>query len=588
MGITKRKILTWILLLLGNVVAVCCPMRVVAGNEHTVALVVKSLSNPFYSSMAEEARKYAAENKVPFEVFGVESETDVDRQIGIVENLIARGYRAIILAPVDSKKLIPVCRKAVENNIVVINVETPLHRPTMERLNFTVPFIGSDGFAGGKKIGRYIRHRLKGQGRVLIIEGSPGAQSSELRKAGFVEAVTEDSSIEIVSSEKANWNTDEAFSVTIKFLSQNPPPDAIFCVNDEMVLGALQAIDLLGVSQPVLLAGYNDIESVRVEMRGGRIHATMEQHPEIIGRLGVEAVMAKINGLDVPSLQSTPLDLITSENFGKTIVFSVSTLQNSFFSIMVKGAKDAAELVGFQLVVLDAGNQDTRQLSDIARVLSRQTDLLILNPTNSDSIYPGVELANSRGIPVITVDRKSVAGEVLCHIESDNTEGGRIAARVLAKLLDYHGTVFELEGIPGTSASHERGEGFNEVLKNYGNIKVAFREVANFDRQEATEVTTRFLEEQHILVDGVFAHNDNMILGFIDACEASDKPLPKVLIGFDAIPEAREAIRKGQLTATIAQQPEALGELAVTTAARYFRGEEIPEKIFTELSLITE
>ncbi|MFW2367441.1 MAG: substrate-binding domain-containing protein [Desulforhopalus sp.] len=557
------------------------------GNDKTIALVMKSLSNPFFSKMEEGARLFALEQKISLEVFGVDRETDVGHQISIVENLIARGYPAIVLAPADSKRLIPVCKKALDKGIVIINIDNPLHKPTLEQLGITIPFIGADNAEGGRKVGTYIKRKLNGKGRVLVIEGIRGAENSELRKQGFVKAVKADSAIEVISSESANWHTDEALSITTKLLNKYTDADAIFCANDAMALGALQAIDLLGISRKIILAGYDNIESVREEMRAGRIHATIEQHPEIIGELGVEAAIQKINGIALSLHKNTPLDLVTYEHFDKKIVFSVSSLDNSFFAIMERGVREAADLFGLELVVLDAQNQDTRQLTDIAGVLSTDLDLLILNPASTDSIYPGIELANNNHIPVITVDRKTSAGEVLCHIESDNTDGGRMAARFIAERLGDRGVVLELEGIPGTSAAHERGEGFNEELLKHDKINVEYREVANFSREEAREVTLQFLEQKK-RVDGVFAHNDNMILGLIDAFETSGVALPKVLVGFDAIPDARKSIKSGQLTATIAQQPRTIGKLAVSTAARYFRGEDIASKILFELSMVTK
>jgi ribose transport system substrate-binding protein len=196
-------------------------------------------------------------------------------------------------------------------------------------------------------------------------------------------------------------------------------------------------------------------------------------------------------------------------------------------------------------------------------------------------------MANRENIPVITVDRKSSAGKILCHIESDNIEGGRMAARILAKYLKGEGRVIEIEGIPGTSAAHERGMGFNEELRKYPAIRVVSREVANFDRKEAQEIM-RHLLQNGTQFDAVFAHNDNMILGAIEAFEELEIQMPRVLIGFDAIREAVQAVKQGRLTATIAQKPETMGRLSIEIVTGYFRGEELPAIIPVELSLVTK
>ena len=558
-----------------------------AGDEQTVALVMKALTNPFFSKMEAGARQYAQAKNIPIEVFGVERETDVARQISIVESLITRGVGAIVIAPADSKKLVGICKKALDQGIVVINIDNPFDRPSMDRLGISIPFIGSDNYIGGQMLGEYVKAKLNGKGRVLVIEGIRGVANADLRKKGFVTALQKDSSIVVAASASANWHTDEAFSVTTKLLKANPSISAIFCANDAMALGALQAIDLLGFKHDILVAGYDNIESVRTEIRNGRIQATIEQHPELMGQYGIASAQRMMDGAAVADYQATPLDLVTHEHFNKKVAVSISTLDNSFFAIMVEGAQEAAALFGLDLVVFDARNQDAQQITDIANMISQEVDLLIVNPTNSESILPGIEFAHNHAIPVITVDRKASEGQVLCHIESDNAQGGRMAANIMAQLLNQSGKVLELEGIPGTSAAHERGAGFNAALGKFDQIKIAYREVGHFDREVAKRVTLRILD-QNGRIDGVFAHNDNMILGVIDAFEGSGLDLPQALVGFDAIPEAEDSIRKGKLSATIAQKPKTMGRMAIETAARYFRGEPIPPLKLVALKMVKQ
>jgi ABC-type sugar transport system substrate-binding protein len=558
-----------------------------ASNKKTVALVMKALSNPFFFKMEEGARKYAQEENIPLEVFGVERETDVERQIAIVENLISRGYGAIVIAPADSKRLVRVCNKALEKKIVVINIDNPLHQGTMDQLGISVPFVGSDNRIGAGMVGMYVKNKLKGRGQVILIEGIRGVENADLRKKGFIEAITQNSEIEVLSSQSANWHTDEALSLATKLLQIYKSVDAIFCANDKMALGVLQAFDNLDLRGNILLAGYDNIESVRDEMRNGRIHATVEQHPELMGEYGVELAWKALNGQRVPFYKRTPLDLITYEPFNKKVVLSISNLKNSFFSTLLHGAQENARLFGVKLIFVDAQNKEAQQLTDVANFIKQKVDMIIINPTNTESITPAIEMANRKNIPVITVDRKSSGGEIICHIESDNLEGGRMASRVLAQLLRGKGRVIEIEGIPGTSATHERGMGFNEELRKYLEITVVAREVANFDRQEAEEVMHSLLQNDTEF-DAVFAHNDNMILGVIDALEEMKVQSPRVLIGFDAIREAVQAVKQGRLTATIAQKPETMGRLSIESSVLYFRGEKLPSVTPVELSLVTK
>ncbi|HBT88589.1 substrate-binding domain-containing protein [Desulfobacter sp.] len=561
------------------------PSIVIADNDHTIALVMKALTNPFFLKMEQGAKNFAKENEIPLEVFGIINETDTFHQISIMESLISRNIGAIVLAPADSKKLVPVCKKAIKKGITVINIDNPLDNNLLSKEGLNIPFVGSNNQTGGELLGQYIKQQLKGEGRVLVIEGIRGVENAELRKSGFVKAVTKNSSIWIVASESANWKTEEAFSVTMKLLQKHPSIDAIFCANDKMALGTLQAIDILDLNKKILIAGYDNIESVRNEIRHKKIHATMEQHPELMGAYGVMLAQKKINGEAVPDNLSTPLDIITYETFGKKVAFSISDMKNPFFVSMADGAQKAAELYGIELIINSAENSDSKQLMDLAQFQKSHPDIIILNPTNAESVVPGVEMAVMNKIPVITVDRKSAGGKILCHVGPDNFEGGRMAARLLADILKEKGNIVEIEGIPGTSSSHDRGYGFNDELKKFDNIKIIAREAANFDREQAKQVMSKLLRE-NVYFDAVFAHNDNMILGVADALSERKLSQNKILVGFDAMREAVQAVKTKKITATIAQHPQKMGRMALEITAKYFRGEEIPSNIPLTLSVI--
>ncbi len=556
-----------------------------AANKKKVALVMKALTNPFFSTMESGAKKYAQQENIPLEVFGTERETDVERQIGIVENLISRGFGAIVIAPVDSKKLVPICAKALEKNIAVVNIDNPLHKETMAQQSLSIPFVGSDNHTGAKLVGAYIKKKLNGRGRVIIIEGIRGVENADQRKAGFIEAVTRDSEISVVATGSANWHTDEALSLTVDLLRLHGLVDAILCANDKMAIGVLQALDLMDLTGKVLIGAYDNIEEVRNEMRNGRIHATVEQHPELMGQYGVQLAWQALNGNKIPKFTSTSLDLLTHETFGKKIALFISHLENPFFKSLYQSTQAAADLFGMDLVVSDAQNGDARQLSAMMNTVQAGVSVLVVNPANSHTIVPGIELANEKKIPVITVDRKCAGGEIVCHIESDNIKGGKMAGEALVRYLGGQGRIIEIEGIPGTSAAQERGMGFNQVIWEHSQMKVVARETAHFDRKRARETMLRLLQTG-VDFDAVFAHNDNMILGALEAMESVRYTLPRILIGFDAIREAVRAVEQGKLTATIAQRPERMGRLAIQSAARILRGEQLPSEIPVELELI--
>ncbi|KLO22247.1 D-ribose transporter subunit RbsB [Marinitoga sp. 1197] len=260
--------------------------------------------------------------------------------------------------------------------------------------------------------------------------------------------------------------------------------------------------------------------------------------------------------------------------FSIKIGLSLSTLNNPFFVELRNGALQEAVNQGVDIVVVDAQDKSYKQLNDIEDLVQQRVDLIIINPTDSDAIVAAVEEANDAGIPVITVDRAANGGKVILHIASDNVAGGAMAAKYIAELLNGKGNVVELEGIPGTSAARDRGKGFENELKKYPNLKLIAKQTANFNRAEGLTVMENLLQA-YPDIDAVFAQNDEMALGAIEAIKSEGKLGKIVVVGFDAIPDAIAAVKNGEMAATVAQQPSLMGELAVRKAVEYLETKTI-------------
>ncbi|MFJ7735752.1 ribose ABC transporter substrate-binding protein RbsB [Lysinibacillus sp. NPDC097287] len=264
-----------------------------------------------------------------------------------------------------------------------------------------------------------------------------------------------------------------------------------------------------------------------------------------------------------------------------TIGFSISTLNNPFFVTLNEGAKVKAAELGAKLTVADAQDNASKQTSDVEDLIQQGVDLLLINPVDSAAVASAVEAANAAGIPVITVDRTSEGGEVVSHIASDNAAGGVLAGEYLAELLGKGAKIVELEGVPGSSAARDRGEGFNKAID--GQLKVVAKQTANFNRAEGLTVMENILQANPKVV-GVFAHNDEMALGALEAIEASGKDIK--VIGFDATDDAQAAVKAGTMAATVAQKPDEIGFKAVETAIQYLKGETVGASVPVELELI--
>ena len=266
---------------------------------------------------------------------------------------------------------------------------------------------------------------------------------------------------------------------------------------------------------------------------------------------------------------------------GNVIGFSVSTLNNPFFVTLTEGAKKAASEKNVELVVVDAGDDAAKQTSDIEDLVSRNVGVLIVNPVDSDAVAPAVKSAMSKGIKVIAVDRGVNGVDVDCQIASDNVAGARMATEYLMELVGEGAKVAELQGVPGASAAIDRGEGFHQVADK--SLQVAASQTANFNRAEGMTVMENILQSDGT-IKGVFAHNDEMALGAVEAVAASGKDIK--IVGFDATDDAQKAVKDGKMAATVAQKPDKMGETAIETAVKIIAGETVEKSIPVEVELI--
>lgn len=264
-----------------------------------------------------------------------------------------------------------------------------------------------------------------------------------------------------------------------------------------------------------------------------------------------------------------------------SIGLSVSTLSNPFFVTLEEGAKAKAEELGVELITVDAGDDAAKQTSDIEDLISKNISVLIVNPVDSDAVAPAVEAAIAKGIKVIAVDRVVNGVEVDCSIASDNVAGAAMATEYLVELLGEGAEVAELEGVTGASATIDRGAGFHSVADT--KLTVVAKQTASFDRAEGMTVMENILQAQPG-VKGVFAHNDEMALGALEAI--GDKDI--VIIGFDATDDALAAIKEGKMAATVAQQPDLMGATAVETAVKLINGETVEKNLPVEVTLVTK
>lgn len=268
-----------------------------------------------------------------------------------------------------------------------------------------------------------------------------------------------------------------------------------------------------------------------------------------------------------------------------TVGLSVSTLSNPFFVSLEEGVNTLATENGTQVISVDAQDDSAKQSNDVDDLIQQGVDVLLINPVDSTAITPAVEAANSAGIPVIMVDRATDTGEYVTLVASDNVAGGEMAAQYIVDQVGENESTLQLEGVPGASATNERGEGFTNVAET--SLNVLDSQTANFDRAEGLTVMENMLQGNSD-VQAVFAQNDEMALGAIEAIEGAGLSDQITVVSFDGTEGGIKAVEDGSLAATIAQQPDEMGRLALQAAYDFYAGQEIPEKIDSPLELVTK
>ena len=267
------------------------------------------------------------------------------------------------------------------------------------------------------------------------------------------------------------------------------------------------------------------------------------------------------------------------------IALVISTLDNPFFVTLKEGAEKQAKALDYDLVVLDSQNDPAKELANVEDISVRGVKILLINPTDSDAVGNAIAVANQKKLPVITLDRAANKGQVIAHIASDNTAGGEMAGNYIAEKLGKGAKIIQLEGIAGTSAARERGAGFAKAAQAH-DFKILASQPADFDRSKGLNVMENLLTAQPE-VQGVFAQNDEMALGALRAIQAAGKK-DLVLVGFDGTDDGVKAVKGGKMAATIAQQPEKIGEIGVQTADKVLKGEKVEASIPVELKLINQ
>jgi ribose transport system substrate-binding protein len=294
-------------------VAVGCRDSAPSGSSGPrIALVLKTPNNPFFIDMQKGAEDAAGRLGVRLVVQSPEREIDVEKQMQIVENLVETGIAALCIAPASSKGIVPALAKANAARIPIVVVDDEVDAEAARDAGVhTESYVGSDNVEGGRLAGRRLVEASGGRAKVAVLEGIPGHETGDSRLRGFREAIQGASGISVVSSQTANWERDQGFTVFQNMLQAHPEIDSVFACNDMMALGAVEAIAAAGRTGKIRVIGFDAVDDARKAIDAGTMDASIAQFPSEMGRIAVETAVKLVRGEKVASDQRTKIGLVT-------------------------------------------------------------------------------------------------------------------------------------------------------------------------------------------------------------------------------------------------------------------------------------
>jgi len=280
----------------------------------TVALIMKSLANEFFVTMADGATTHQAAHSDQYRLIvnGIKNEVDLTQQVALIDQMIASEVDAIVISPADSKAVVPALARAHAKGIVVINIDNRLDRETLAEYGLAIPFVGPDNFQGARLVGQYLASHLSPGQEVAILEGVPSAFNSRRRTAGFDTAM-QDAGMNVVAKQSAQWDQTLAVTITSALLVQHPNLAAILCANDNMALGAVAAVTRAGKAEQIEIIGFDNISAVQKLIKEGTVLATIDQHAAQLATFGIEHALDSLATTKSVSDKVTPADLITRD-----------------------------------------------------------------------------------------------------------------------------------------------------------------------------------------------------------------------------------------------------------------------------------
>ncbi|MBX4262291.1 substrate-binding domain-containing protein [Clostridium estertheticum] len=571
------------------------------GVEFVIGMSQANLTEPWRISMNDEiieASKKYKNIKIVYKDAG----GDTDKQKKDINELVDDGVDLLIVSINDSNKLTPLVRQVYKSMPVIV-----LDR-AVEGYDYSL-YIGPDNEKIGTQAGNFVINLIgQDKGKVIEVQGALDSSPVISRSNGFKSVLKDHKNIEISNTIVCNWQRDEAEDKVTKALQADKDVNVILAHNDYMALGAYKAVYKLGLKNIKIIG----VDGLTGENGGldlvskGILSGTFTCKTG--GSEAVNYAMDILNKRsDIPKKIILKSDKITVGNVNqylnnksknlvdnKNIVLGYAQLmsESRWRDANAKSIKDAANDASINLDFREEGYNQKDQKQLIRELIKKRVDIIAFSPFVKTGWDDVLFEAKNAGIPVILCDRSVDSDDSLwtCNIGSDFQEEGRRAARLLIEYFkDKEANIFELKGNIGSAPEIERELGFNEVIKDHHNYKIVAEGTGNFNLDEGKEVMKKFLNSKNQKINMVFALNDDMALGAIDAIKDAGLVPGKdiIVIGIDATRQALRSIKKGEMYSTVECNP-LLGPQLMKMARLIMSGEEVPLKIVNAEDVFTK
>ncbi len=574
----------------------------------TIMSSLPDLAFPFFVHMQNQIAA-EAEAIGNITLIQLDGENDAAKQTADVENAIVQGVDAIVISPIQVDAISPALQLAIEAGIPVITIDR-----RVEGVEGILSHVGADNVIGGEVQAETTIAAFPDGVGVFHLQGQPGAGPAIDRNRGvhnILDPLAE--KYPFVFEQTANFRRDEGLSVTEAGLAGlETPPGVIIAANDDMALGALEAVRNAGLQDEILIYGFDALPEALASVRDGGLAGTIEQFPGGQSRIAMRIAALNARGCEWdnnPLVLLNPI-MITQDNLDQaervgelgdmggevaggapdlyaaeiaacpadqslTIMSSLPDLAFPFFVHMQNQIAAEAEAIGnIELIQLDGENDAAKQTADVENAIVQGVDAIVISPIQVDAISPALQLAIEAGIPVITIDRRVEGVEgILSHVGADNVIGGEVQAQTVMMLYPDGARVFHLQGQPGAGPAIDRNRGVHNIFDPLADtFPFVFEQTANFRRDEGLSVTEAGLAGLDAPPDVIIAANDDMALGALEAVRNAGLQDEILIYGFDALPEALASVRDGGLAGTIEQFPGGQSRTAMRIAALNARG----------------